>query len=124
MLTSLLTSRRFWTLVLALVVLIVQAALPSFQLDTEAAAALVIVVVSYILGVSVDPGEGGWRGVLRSRKFWAALVGFIVIVLEGFGIALPFALSPEQLVMMAAALGGYIAGIALEKPRRLSVGDA
>lgn len=124
MFRNLLTSRRFWTLALALLALAAQALHPSFQMDVEQAAALVIVVVSYMLGVAVDPGEGGWRGVLRSRKFWAALVGFVVIVLDGFGIALPFNLTSEQLMMAAAALGGYIAAVALEKPRWLSGGNA
>ena len=118
MFTVLLTSRRFWTLALALLVFVVQSFVPSFHLDSEQAAALVILVVSYLLGVAVDPGAAGWRGVLRSRKFWAALIGLMVIVLEGFGVAQPFALTSEQLVMMAAALGGYIASIALEAPRR------
>lgn len=115
--TSLFTSRKFWAAIFGLFVLLMPRIFPTFHLDVDAAAALVVVVTSYILGVAVDPGVAGWRGVVQSRKFWAALIGFAVIVLDGFNLTLPGGLTPEMLITMAVVLGGYIGGIALEKPK-------
>ena len=111
---QLLTSRKFWIAVLILAVIIISAFNPNFEMDTDAAAGMVVVAVSYLLGVAFDPGVPGWRGVLQSRKFWAAVLGFLVMVLNGFGLVLPFNLTTEQLVLVAVTIGGYIAGVSLE----------
>jgi len=111
---GLLTSRKFWAAVLMVIVVVLSAMVPSFEMDTEHAAGLAVVVVSYLVGVAVDPGPGDWRGVIKSRKFWAATVGFVILFLDGFGIGLPMGLSAEQLVLIAVTIGGYIAGVALE----------
>ncbi|NPV55232.1 MAG: hypothetical protein HPY76_00965 [Anaerolineae bacterium] len=116
---TLLTSRKFWFTALALLVVVMQAFIPTFEIDQENAAALLVVIVSYLVGVSVDPGPGGWRGVLRSRKFWSAVVGLLIILLDGFGLALPFELTAEQLIALAVTIGGYITAVALEKPKGL-----
>lgn len=113
---DLLISRKFWAAVLMVIVVILSAAIPSFEMDTEHAAGLAVVIVSYLVGVAVDPGPGDWRGVIKSRKFWAAAVGFVILFLDGFGIGLPLGLSAEQLVLIAVTIGGYIAGVALEGP--------
>ena len=76
---TLLTSRKFWMALIALTALTISAFLPGFELDQERAAGLAVIVVSYIIGVAVDPGPGGWRGVIQSRKFGAALVGLAEI---------------------------------------------
>lgn len=114
MLNSLLTSRKFWAAVLALVVIAVGAFLPEFAIDEERGAGLAVIAVSYIIGVAVDPGPGGWRGVVKSRKFYAASIGLVVIFLDGFGVALPLGLGEEQLVEIAVIIGAYIAGVSLE----------
>lgn len=111
---SLLTSRKFWLATLALVVIVVSAAVPGFELDQEAGAGFLVIAVSYLVGVAVDPGPGGWRGVLLSRKFWAAVLGFAVMILSAFHIKLPFGLTEDILVEIAVLIGGYIAGVALE----------
>ena len=113
---TLLTSRKFWVALLVLVTVIVSAFIPAFEMDTEQAAGYAIIAVSYLVGVAVDPGPGGWKGVLQSRKFWAAVVGFLVLTLQAFKIVLPFDLTPEQLIAFCVVLGGYITGVALEKP--------
>lgn len=110
----LLTSRNFWWTVIALIVIIIAAVSPGFELDADQAAAFVIVIVSYLIGVAVDPGPGGWRGVIRSRKFWAAVVGLLILTLDAFHLVLPFELSPEILISVAATIGGFIASVALE----------
>lgn len=118
MMKDLFISRKFWVAILMLAVTIVSAFVPSFDLDADTAAGLAIVVVSYIVGVSIDPGPNGgtWRGVIQSRKFWAALVGFVIMILDGFGIGLPLGLTSEQLVLIAVTIGGYIAAVAAEQP--------
>lgn len=117
---TLLTSRKFWIAALALLLVVMQAFFPAFEMDAENATAMLVVIVAYLVGVSVDPGPGGWRGVLRSRKFWSAVIGLVVIFLDGFGVVLPFELSTEQLIALAVTLGGYITAVALEKPKNLS----
>ena len=116
---TLITSRKFWFAALALLVVVIQAFAPAFEMDQENAAAMLVVVVSYLVGVSIDPGPGGWRGVLRSRKFWSAAVGLLIIFMDGFNLALPFDLTADQLIALAVTLGGYIASVALEKPKSL-----
>ncbi len=106
---TLLVSRKFWAAVLTLVVIVVAAFAPGFDLDSEAAAGLAVIAVSYIIGVAVDPGPGGWRGVIQSRKFYAAVLGFVVMFLQGFGLGLPFGLpfglTEAQLVEIAVIIG-------------------
>lgn len=109
---DLLQSRKFWTLVVALVILLVGVYVSQVEaINQGAVVSLVIVLVSYILGVAVDPGTG-WRGVLQSRKFWAALIGLVVIILSAFDVVLP--IPPDNLIAIAVIFGGYIAGVAVE----------
>jgi uncharacterized membrane protein len=108
------TSRKFWAAIIGLVLVIVAAWLPSFNLDREALVGFVVITASYIVGVAVDPGPGGWRGVLQSRKFWAATVGAALIILHASGVKLPFELSADQLTAICVTIGGYIAGVAIE----------
>jgi uncharacterized membrane protein len=114
--TSLFTSRKFYMALLALLVIVVAAFLPGFEIDTEAGAGFLIIIVSYLLGVAVDPGPGGWKGVFQSRKFWAAVIGLLMLFLNAFNILLPFELSPEQLISICVVIGGYITGVAFERP--------
>ena len=116
---DLFTSRKFWVAILMLVVIIISAFFPNFQMDADHAAGFAIVIVAYLLGVAVDPGPGGWKGVIQSRKFWAAVFGFLVIFLDGFGIGLPMGLTADQLVLIAVTVGGYISSVAFEKPKLL-----
>ena len=111
---ELFTSRRFWATVIVLIILVVGQFMPSFAIDQEAGAGLAVIVVSYVVGLSVDPGPGGWRGVLQSRKFWAAAIGLTLIFLTGFGVKLPFGLTEDILVEFAAMIGGYIGSVALQ----------
>lgn len=118
--TYILTSRRFWAAILMVGVVVASVAVPDYTLDVEHAAGLAVIVVSYLVGLAVDPGPGGWRGIVQSRKFWAALMGFVVLILDSLGIGLPLGLTTEQLVLIAVTIGGYIAAVALEgQPRRV-----
>jgi hypothetical protein len=118
---DLLTSRKFWAAVLSLIVILIAAISPAFQLDVDQAAGFAIIVVSYIVGVAVDPGPGGWRGIVQSRKFWAAFIGLAILFLDAFKIIIPFGLAAEQLIAIAVTIGGYIAGVAAEKPKAVVI---
>lgn len=109
-------SRKFWALVFGLVVVVIAAFSPNFSIDPETAAAFAVIVVSYVLGVAVDPGPGGWRGVIQSRKFYAAVFGLIMVFLDAFHVVLPAGLTPDMLITLSVIVGGYIGSVAIEKP--------
>ena len=113
-------SRKFWAIVLPLIILAICQFFPSFHLDAGAATGLIIVVAGYVLSVAADPGAnaGTWLGVFASRKFWAALVGLSVMILDGFGIKWPIPISPENLIELAVLLAVYNWGVAIEGLRR------
>ncbi|HQN44924.1 MAG TPA: hypothetical protein PLA25_12375 [Anaerolineaceae bacterium] len=111
---GLLTSRAFWAALIGLVLVCVTAFVPSFDLDTETAVGFGVIIASYILGVTIDPGPGGWRGVLLSRKFWSAFVGMVFLVLDGFGILFPFEMTADQVVLVILSVTALIAGPAVE----------
>lgn len=113
---SLFVTPRFWILLFSLIVVVVATISPGFELEVENAAAMAVVVVSYMLGLAVDPGPGGWRGYLRSRKFWAAAIGLAMIFLDAFHILLPAGMTPELLITLSVLFGGAIGSFALEKP--------
>jgi uncharacterized membrane protein len=123
--SELLVSRKFWVTILTLIVLLVAAFInPGFELDTEHAAGLAVVAVSYLLGVAYDPGPGGWRGWIKSRKWWAAVIGFLVVWLDAFGIGLPEGLTSEMLITICGLIGGYIGGVAIESRTKPYPGPA
>lgn len=111
---TLFTSRKFWVTIFALTVIVVGSFFPSFDLDTETAAGFALVVVAYVIGVSVDPGPGGWKGVILSRKFWTAAVGLVLLLLNAFHITLPFGLTGDMLIEVILVLTSYIVGVAIE----------
>jgi hypothetical protein len=103
-------------LVIGLIVLLSESIFPNFVLDTELAIGFTIIISSYILSVTIDPGPGGWRGIFLSRKFWGAVVGLVFLFLRGFGVVIPAELSPAVIEWAAVMLGAWIASIGLETP--------
>jgi hypothetical protein len=53
-----------------------------------------------------------WRELLRSRKFWAALVALAVIIARAFRAELP--ISESELTGIVVVLASYIVGTGLE----------
>lgn len=116
---TLLKSRKFWATIIALFFVVVMAIDPAFPLDEEQTIGFVSIVAAYVISVGV---EGGWRefddvkskllGLLRSRKFWAAIVGFVFTVAQAIWPEFP--IGPEEAVEVAALIVTYILGTAIE----------
>lgn len=114
---SLWTNEKFWGAVIALIVVIIAQFIPSFQLDQEAVAKAVLVIALYAAGVVVDPGAPGWKGVLQSRKFWAAVVAVVANFLTAFQIQLPYGLTYDQITdLITAIVSAMVLNFALTKP--------
>ncbi len=53
-----------------------------------------------------------WLALLASRKFWAAMVGMLLVIVR---TAFPdFPLEDEALIGMLSVLAAYILGVAIE----------
>jgi hypothetical protein len=51
-------------------------------------------------------------GLLKSRKFWAALVGLALVTVRAYSPEFPF--SEEQVLAFVGVLASYILGVGLE----------
>jgi hypothetical protein len=88
--------------------------MPGFHLEVATAAGFVVIIIAYLVGITKDPGPGGWAGVLQSRKFWAAFTGFVFLILDGFGVLLPKGLGQDQILVIVVTLAGYISAVAFK----------
>jgi hypothetical protein len=111
---SVFTSRRFWVSVFTLLVMLILPHVPGFHLDVVNSAGFIVIVISYLIGITVDPGPGGWAGVLQSRKFWAAVIGFVFVILNGFGIVLVYGMGQDQILVIVVTIAGYISAVAFQ----------
>lgn len=111
---SVFTSRRFWMSLFTLLFILILPYVPGFHLDIAGAAGFVVIVIAYLVGITKDPGPGGWAGVLQSRKFWAAFIGFVFLILNGFGVLLPSGLGQDQILVIVVTLAGYISAVAFK----------
>lgn len=98
------TNGKFWAAIVALVVIVIANFIPGFALDQDAVVAAVVIVASYAVGVLRDPGDPSWKGVLKSRKFWAAVVGMILPFLDAFKISLPYGITPDILIELITGI--------------------
>ena len=64
-----------------------------------------------------------WKRKLTSRKFWAAVIGFITAILLGFGASDSTAAEVTSIVMAGATLIAYIFGEGLVDAANVSGGD-
>lgn len=111
-LINMLQSRKFWVALFALFVVIFQSFVPEFNFDTEIAIGFTLIIVSYIVGITLDPG-GGWSTLLKSRKFWASLVGLVFVFLRAFNVVLPEGIGEEAIITAVLALSTYVLSIAV-----------
>ena len=115
-LKDLLQSRKFWTSILGFAVILGD----SFHifptpLDLTAIVGFVMVIIVYTFMLAKDPGNG-WRGLIISRKFWAALLGLALSLLKSFNVYLPEGVSEESILSMTVIVCGFIAGIGISGP--------
>ena len=64
-----------------------------------------------------------WKQKLTSRKFWAAVVGFVTALLVGFGMGENDVAQVTSIIMAGATLIAYIIGEGLVDANRQSGGD-
>lgn len=65
-----------------------------------------------------------WKQKLTSRKFWAAVVGFVTAILIGFGVGENDVAQVTSIIMAGATLIAYIIGEGLVDASRNKDGDA
>jgi len=116
---SLLKSRKFWAVIVALFFVVMLAIDPAFPLEEEQVVSIVALASAYVIGVAV---EGGWKefgdvrsklaGLLQSRKFWAACVGLFITMVTAFKPDFP--ITSDQLLAVVIPLVSYILGTAIE----------
>jgi hypothetical protein len=64
-----------------------------------------------------------WKRKLTSRKFWAAIVGFVTPIIIARGGSLELVTEVTALIMSGAALIAYIIGEGLVDAKREEYGD-
>jgi hypothetical protein len=109
-----LSTRIFWAALVGVLMVMAKAAVPAFQFDSEALTQVLYVIGAYIFGEAFEgnqPIPGGWSDVLRSRKFWASIVGVGMVLLHAFFPAL--VLDEVQIVQMVWVFVTFIAGMGI-----------
>jgi uncharacterized membrane protein len=116
-LKAMLASRIFWAAAVGLLMVVARAASPSFPLENEALSQVLYVIGAYIFGEAVEGGDpssqgepvsGGLRTVLKSRKFWASILGAGFVILHTYFPNL--ALDETQVEQMVWVFVTLIAG--------------
>ena len=110
--SELLKSRVFWVALLALVVVMVSAYVPGWQIDVEHTAGLAVIVAVYLVSYALSPADE-LKPMLTSRKFWASLLGFIYVFLDAFHV-FPAGLDLAQLAGLLVVLCAYIFMVAMD----------
>ena len=64
-----------------------------------------------------------WKRKLTSRKFWAAVVGFVTALLLGFGCSDSTAAEVTSIIMSSATLIAYIIGEGIIDAESVGVED-
>jgi hypothetical protein len=112
-----LKSRKFWFTVVTLFAILIGNYLPEtgkiFEENADALAGAVSLLAVYVVSLAIDPGSG-WVGLLKSRKFYAMLVGLIIMVMDMFKIGLPYGMTGEQITSICVVASGYIVSVAFD----------
>ncbi len=114
---TILISRKFWAALISLLLVATAAYLPGLPDLAAPLIDLAVLTAAYICGTAVEgkpsiPPADTLRGLLRSRKFWGALAGLVVILLRGF--VPDFPLADEQVSAIILTLSAYILGTGVQ----------
>jgi len=103
---KLIVSRKFVLMALTLLAMIM-AEYGKF-LDPEKAVGFVILSISFIVSVAVNPSyvSSKWKEFVSKREFWVWLVGEVFMFSDAFGIKLP--ISQESVIEIASVVGAFI----------------
>ena len=113
---SVLTSRKFWAVIVALSLLLISAVRPDVELSQDEVTSTAMLVVSYVVGTLIEnETASGWQKIkvlLKSRKFWALSLGLCLIYLQAFGVDIP--IPEEYLVEIMIVISTFIVGTGAE----------
>jgi hypothetical protein len=113
---TLLLSRNFWAAVIGLGLIVLTAFVPNLPDLQRPLVELAGLVSAYILGSAMEakpqPVEQVLSGLVRSRKFWATLVGLVVILIRAVDPNFP--LSDDQISAIVLTLSAYTFGTGLQ----------
>jgi hypothetical protein len=111
------TAREFWAALLAIFMLIFSAIFPNFPIDGEQLTAAIVLIIGYIVGTSIEGFPNGkvivtsLASLIRSRKFWSAIVGFGFVLLKAYKPDFP--LTEDQILEVVLVLASYMVGVGL-----------
>ena len=115
--TSIFTSRKFIAACVSLILVVAAGLLPNLPDMQTPLTEVSTLLAAYIIGTAVEgpsplPVLEKLKGLLKSRKFWAAFSGVGLIVLRAW---LPdFPLGDEQITAIILTLTAYIFGSGLQ----------
>lgn len=115
---ALLQSRKFWAALIGFIALLVNE-LTGKVVPTEEMVGLVLIIIGYLVSISLDPtyDAGKLKDTLTDRKFWAAVIGVVVMLLATFNKSLP--ISPDNAIEIAVVIGGYIVSVGWSNQTKL-----
>ncbi|MBI9042936.1 MAG: hypothetical protein JEZ06_00535 [Anaerolineaceae bacterium] len=114
---QLISSRKFWTSLVGIIVLL----LPVFgieeEIDSEAFIGVIMITISYVVGVAIDPGQykpslKKVLGLLQSHKFWGYLIGMVVNVLTILGVNT--GIPEDKIIELMLLLSGLVVSKGIE----------
>jgi hypothetical protein len=113
---SLIVQQKFWAVLLALVVFLIQSKYPEFQLDIALMASVLVLMCVYLVSLLKDPGPNTWKKIF-SRKLLGYVLSLVAMVLQGFGIIELWGISLVALYGFLGSMGLIIITSAFEQPQ-------
>lgn len=101
-------SPRFWALLIALILFVING-FKVITLDETALTAATVALVAFIISVSATGTPTVWMELFKSLRFWALLVSLTFVFIRSFWPAFP--LTEEQILGIITALSGASIGV-------------